>query len=59
MKSDFAILDVKAGRSELAKRGGKGERIPVTIRGFIASRWGTDDGTSTEFAVDVTDVAEG
>lgn len=57
-KSHFAILDVKAGRKALAKRVAKGQRIPVTIRGFIVSRWGDDDGTSIEFSLDVTSVTE-
>lgn len=63
LKSDFAILDVKAGRSALFKhftrRLGKGERrepVPVTITGFIDDIHGNDDGVSREFSVHVTKV---
>ena len=60
IKSDFAILDVKAGRGALFKRVGRQpapeNRVPVTITGFIKYAWGTDDGTSQEFSVLVTGV---
>lgn len=65
LKSDFAILDVKAGRAALAKRfqsrpalGPCPEdmRVPVTIRGFIDGIHSRDDGVSREFSVDVTSV---
>ena len=58
--SDFALLDVKDGRDRLFRfLGTSGERtpIPVTITGFITYAWGRDDGTSREFAVDVTTVS--
>ena len=62
--SEFAILDVKQGRKALAKRfpqtpylrSDLDRRIPVVIHGFIASQWGSDDGMSIEFGVDVTKV---
>jgi hypothetical protein len=65
LKSDFAILDVKAGRGPLTKhfsrRLGRGEsrealRIPVTITGYIIDIHGNDDGVSREFNVHVTKV---
>lgn len=65
LKSDFAILDVKAGRGPLTKhfqkRLGRGEsqsdrRIPVTISGYIDDIHGNDDGVSREFSVHVTKV---
>lgn len=63
LKSDFALLDVRHGRRQLDKmitKGGKGhdlpERIPVVIHGYITGRWGSDDGTSQEFEVQVTKV---
>jgi hypothetical protein len=59
VKSDFAILDVKAGRKALLKRLEAGERIEVVIRGTISTAWGPDDGTSQEFTVDVTELSEG
>lgn len=64
-KSDFAILDVKAGRAKLAKhfadRPRMGPcpakmRVPVVIRGYIDGVWGGDDGVSREFTVTVTSV---
>lgn len=59
INSDFAILDVKRGRVELARRVNKGDnRIPVTIRGYIVSQHGNDDGTSIEFEIEVTDAIE-
>lgn len=57
-KSDFALLDVKAGRVALAKRVEGGEKIPVVIRGTISHRWGQDDGISIEFELDVTSIKE-
>lgn len=57
-KSEFALLDVMAGRAKLAKRLETGERIPVVIRGTITNRWGGDDGISIEFSVDVESVKE-
>jgi hypothetical protein len=65
IKSTFAILDVKAGRSALnkhfAKRPRLGEcppamRVPVTITGYIDGVWGCDDGVSREFCVTVQSV---
>ena len=63
LKSDFAVLDVKRGRKELAKMMPPGsnrlpddERIPVVIRGFISHQHGNDDGESIEFGIDVTNV---
>lgn len=65
IKSDFAILDVKAGRAALnkhfARRPRLGEcppkmRVPVTITGYIDHVWSGDDGVSREFAVVVQSV---
>jgi hypothetical protein len=56
--SDFAILDVMRGRAALAKRVAKGERIPVTIRGYLNNVNSHDDGVSIEIALEVTDVYE-
>lgn len=65
IKSDFALLDVKAGRAALnkhfAKRPTIGEcppkmRVPVTIHGYIDGVWGGDDGVSREFCVTVQSV---
>lgn len=59
LQSDFALLDVKRGRARLAKEIKSGPRIPVVIHGWIDHQWGDDDGTSIEFAVDVTKVEVG
>lgn len=65
IKSDFAILDVKAGRGKLTKhfetrprlgRCPMNLRIPVVIKGYIDSVWSDDDGTSREFSVTVQKV---
>lgn len=65
IKSDFALLDVKAGRGALnkhfAKRPRLGEcppalRIPVTVTGYIDGVWGGDDGVSREFTMVVQSV---
>jgi len=58
ISSDFAILDIKRGRVGFAKRVNAGERIPVTIRGYIDAIHSQDDGTSIEFSIDVTDAVE-
>lgn len=54
-QSNWALLDIKLGRRKLEKAVRKGERLPIVIRGFIAQT-GNDDGTSTEFTIDVTGV---
>lgn len=59
-KSEFAILDVKAGRKALTKhfdaRPRLGEcppdlRIPIVIHGYLDGIHSRDDGTSREFSV--------
>lgn len=64
--SDFAILDVKLGRHNLAThfeaRPSLGPcpedlRIPVTIVGYISGQHGRDDGTSIEFSVEVEHIS--
>lgn len=67
LKSDFALLDVQHGRRQLERvfakgRGGygaNGERVPVTITGYITHQHGNDDGESIEFGVEVTGVEAG
>lgn len=58
INSDFAILDIKRGRVGFAKRVMAGERIPVTIRGYIDAVHSQDDGTSIEFSIEVTSAVE-
>ncbi|TPJ51753.1 MULTISPECIES: hypothetical protein [unclassified Mesorhizobium] len=61
--SNFAILDVKAGRHRLARhfsnRPRLGEcpeklRIPIVIHGYIDDIHGHDDGVSQEFQITVS-----
>lgn len=65
IKSNFAILDVKAGRAALAEhfkdcpRLGpcpSRQRIPVTITGYIDGIHSHDDGVSREFSMTVQSV---
>lgn len=67
LQSDFALLDVKRGRRQLDKmverNGMTGaakhdlpKPIPVVIRGYITHRYGSDDGVSQEWGVDVSSV---
>lgn len=58
LQSGFALLDVKSGRASLAKTVVT-HQIPVTIKGYINSQWGNDDGTSIEFEVLVSSVSTG
>lgn len=65
-KSDFAILDIKAGRAKVSKALGVSNeygnpitKIPVTIKGFIAEQYSGDDGVSREFRIDVATVKLG
>lgn len=64
LQSTFAMLDVLRGRKQLSKvmQGGypkNGQRVPVTIHGFITHQHGSDDGISIEFGVEVTKVEAG
>lgn len=57
-KSDFAILDVKAGRAALTKRIEGGNKVRVLIEAVIDTVYGHDDGVSREFNCIVTSVTE-
>lgn len=48
-KTDFAILDVKAGRAALAKKLAAGKKVRVRIDMVIEAQHGSDDGVSIEF----------
>lgn len=65
VSSNFAALDVKRGRHELAahfRQTPRGELtprhrwVPVTITGWMTGINSDDDGVSREFQVDVTSV---
>jgi hypothetical protein len=58
IESDFALIDIKKGRKEIAKIVAAGYRIPFVICGYIQngkSGVGHDDGESVEFAATITD----
>jgi len=57
-KSDFAILDVKAGRKALAKRIALGEKVRVLISMVIDEQHSHDDGVSIEFNGEVQSVKQ-
>ena len=57
-KSDFAILDVKAGRAALMKRVEAGNKVRILIEAEIDSVYGHDDGVSREFNCIVHSVKE-
>jgi len=54
IKIAYAIVDVQGSRKRLAKRVGKGERVPFSISGYLDQPQ-NDDGTSQEYAAVVTD----
>jgi hypothetical protein len=56
-KSDFALLDVKAGRFQLDKRLANG-KIRVRVDMTIDYAHGGDDGQSQEFSCTVLSVKE-
>ena len=65
---DFAIIDVKRGRTVLANhfrdRPRVGPcppelRIPVKLTGYIEAQHSGNDGVSIEFSVDVTSIELG
>lgn len=58
IKSDFAILDVKGGRAELARRIAHGAKVCVRIEMLIDNQHGRDDGTSIEFSGKVLSLTE-
>lgn len=58
-KSDFAILDVKNGRSALERKIAlRGAPVHVCVDMLIDRVHGHDDGTSQEFSCTVTAVKE-
>jgi hypothetical protein len=57
-KSDFLILDVKAGRAALMKRVEAGNKVRILIEAEIDSVYGHDDGVSREFNCIVHSVKE-
>lgn len=62
IRSTYALLDVTTGRAALHRELGQSltaKRIPVVITGFIRYAYGSDDGTSRQFIVDVTKVETG
>lgn len=56
LESGLAILDVKGGRRAVNGQLKLGKTIDVVIRGKIDAPWGSDDGVSQEFQVEVDSV---
>jgi hypothetical protein len=57
LRSSFAIVDIEKGRHRLARRLQDSGPIEVVLRGRLTQPWGSDDGTSIEFNMEVTDIA--
>jgi hypothetical protein len=58
LKSEFAILDVTAGRDVLKRRIDRGEPVGVVIEATIDHVHSRDDGMSREFGLSVHSVKE-
>lgn len=61
LKSDFAIIDIKTGRSAIKKRLSKGEKVVLDLRVELYNdwrSWGNDDGESIEFSGEVISAKE-
>ena len=57
-KSDYALLDVKRGRSALEKRLVGGGKVRVLVEMTVDYAYGSDDGVSQEFVCSVRSVKE-
>ncbi len=55
-QSDYGMLDVLKGRKSLAKHLKKHGPVRVLIEATLTEPFGSDDGTSIEFNMDVTSV---
>ena len=56
IKSTYAIVDVMKGRHALTRYLKANEGLPVTIYGVLTDPFGSDDGTSIEFCMDVSKI---
>lgn len=56
IQSTYGILDVMRGRKKLAKHLAKHGPVRVTIEATITDAYGSDDGDSIEFNMDVQSV---
>jgi hypothetical protein len=56
INSTYAIVDVMKGRHALARYLKANEGLPVTIHGVLIYPFGSDDGTSIEFCMDVSKI---
>lgn len=56
ISSSYAILDVERGRKALAKYLKANSGLPVIIHATITDQFGSDDGCSIEFNMDVVKV---
>ena len=56
LKSGLAVLDVTDGRRSVIGQLNLDRAIDVVIRGKIVAEWGSDDGRSQEFQVEVKSI---
>lgn len=56
ISSSYAILDIEKGRKALVKHLSKYGAVKVTIEALITDPFGSDDGVSIEFNMDVLSV---
>ena len=56
VQSNFAILDVKRGHKTLTKELNKGNAVEVVVTGNLVGEYGSFDGMSVEFEIDVGSV---
>lgn len=54
--STYGILDVQKGRKKLATFLRKNPRLPVVIHAVITDPFGSDDGVSIEFNMEISRV---
>lgn len=55
-KSTYGMLDIETGRKAVAKHLKTKGAIPVIIHAVLTDPFGSDDGTSIEFNMDVSRV---
>ncbi|WP_420140190.1 hypothetical protein [Sphingomonas sp.] len=55
----YGMLDVEKGRKALSRHLKKHGHVPVTIHAVLTEPFGSDDGVSIEFMMDVREVKVG
>ncbi len=59
LSGQHAYIDIKIGRSKLAKIIASHKEVPVTIKGKIVDQFSGDDGTSIMFTIEMSDFKTG